>query len=174
MLSVDGEEHIENNPYDNYFESEGTFRDLEIDDHRLAPKDSIYSFWRDDEPYAVPHTAFAGGKVLEVEGWGDQRLFLYRGKKATIFESTRGWVVPATLADQAKQSKDLLELRRRAGTGSGPSGSPDSTPSGTTGSRSTKTPISCSRGRPPRNHGLSRRDSVVRLPCIDPEGGHSL
>ncbi len=112
VLSVDGEEHIENNPYDNYFESEGTFRDLEIDDHRLAPKDSIYSFWRDDEPYAVPHTAFAGGKVLEVEGWGDQRLFLYRGKKAAIFESTRGWVVPATLANQASQSKDLLELAR--------------------------------------------------------------
>jgi len=117
VLSVEGEEHIENNPYDNYFESEGTFRDLEIDDHRLAPKDSIYSFWWDDEPYAVPHTAFAGGKVLEVEGWGDQRLFLYRGKKATIFESTQAWVVPAILADQAKQSKDLLELLSSSDTG---------------------------------------------------------
>ena len=110
VLSVDGEEHVDNNPYDNYFASEGTFRDLEIDDHRLAPKDSIYSFWWGGEPYAVPQAAFAGGKVLEVEGWGDQRLFLYRGKKAAIFESTQAWVVPATLADQAKKSKDLLAL----------------------------------------------------------------
>jgi len=117
VLSVEGEEHVDNNPYDNYFASESTFRDLEIDDHRLEPKDPIYSFWWADEPYAVPHTAFAGGKVLEVEGWGDQRLFLYRGKKATIFESTQAWVVPATLADQAKQSKDLLELLSSSDTG---------------------------------------------------------
>jgi hypothetical protein len=110
VLSVEGEEHIDNNPYDNYFASEGTFRDLEIEDHRLAPKDSIYSFWWEGEPYAVPHAAFAGGKVLEVEGWGDQRLFLYRGKKASIFESTRAWVVPAALVAQAKKPRDLLAL----------------------------------------------------------------
>lgn len=110
VLSVDGAEHIDNNPYDNYFASEGTFRDLKIDDQRLAPKDSIYSFWWGDEPYAVPHTAYPGGRVLEVEGWGDKRLFLYRGKKASIFESSQAWVVPATLADQTKKSKDLLAL----------------------------------------------------------------
>ncbi len=115
VLSVDGEEHIENNPYDNYFDSEGTFRDLEIDDHRLAPKDSIYSFWRDDEPYAVPHTAFAGGKVLEVEGWGDQRLFLYRGKKAAIFESSRG-LDRSGIPGRTRPSKRGISWRwRRAG-----------------------------------------------------------
>lgn len=110
VLSVDGEEHIENNPYDNYLASEGTFRDLEIDDHRLAPKDSIYSFWWGDEPYAVPHTAFTGGKVLEVEGWGNQRLFLYRSKKASIFESSQAWIVPESLVVQAKKPRDLLAL----------------------------------------------------------------
>jgi hypothetical protein len=110
VLSVDGAEHIDNNPYDNYFASEGTFRDLKIDDQRLAPKDSIYSFWWGDEPYAVPHSSFAGGKVLEVEGWGDQRLFLYRGKKASIFESTEAWIVPASLIADVKKPRDLLAL----------------------------------------------------------------
>lgn len=110
VLSVDGAEHIDNNPYDNYFASEGTFRDLKIDDQRLAPKDSIYSFWWGDEPYAVPHSSFAGGRVLEVEGWGDQRLFLYRGKKASIFESTEAWIVPASLIAEVKKPRDLLAL----------------------------------------------------------------
>ncbi len=112
VLSVDGAEHIDNNPYDNYFASEGTFRDLKIDDQRLAPKDSIYSFWWGDEPYAVPHTAFAGGAVLEVEGWGDKRLLLYRGKKASIFESTQGWIVPTSLVAESKKTKDLLACVR--------------------------------------------------------------
>jgi len=76
----------------------------------LAPKDSIYSFWWGDEPYAVPHSSFAGGKVLEVEGWGDQRLFLYRGKKASIFESTEAWIVPASLIADVKKPRDLLAL----------------------------------------------------------------
>ena len=110
VLSVDGAEHIDNNPYDNYFASEGTFRDLKIDDQRLAPKDSIYSFWWGDEPYAVPHSSFAGGKVLEVEGWGDQRLFLYRGKKASIFESTQAWIVPEALIADVKKPRDFLAL----------------------------------------------------------------
>ena len=115
VLSVDGAEHIDNNPYDNYFASDSTFRDLEIDDHRLSPKDPIYSFWWADEPYAVPHTAFAGGKVLEVDGWSDKRLLLFRGKKASIFESTRGWVVPVTLVTETGKSKDLLALVREGG-----------------------------------------------------------
>ena len=110
VLSVEGEEHIDNNPYDNYFASKSTFRDLKIDDQRLAPKDSIYSFWWGDEPYAVPHSSFAGGKVLEVEGWGDQRLFLYRGKKASIFESTQAWIVPEALIADVKKPRDLLAL----------------------------------------------------------------
>ena len=110
VLSVDGAEHIDNNPYDNYFASDSTFRDLEIDDHRLEPKDPIYSFWRAEEPYAVPHTAFTGGEVLEVEGWGEKRLLLYRGKKASIFESTQAWIVPAALVAEIAKTKDLLAL----------------------------------------------------------------
>ena len=37
VLSVDGVEHVDSNPYDNYFASEQTFRDLEIEDQRLEP-----------------------------------------------------------------------------------------------------------------------------------------
>jgi hypothetical protein len=112
LLSVDGAEHIDNNPYDNYFASDSTFRDLAIDDDRLAPKDSVYSFWWASAPYAVPHTAFAGGKILEVEGWTDNRLLLYRGKKASIFESSQAWVVPVSVVTDAGKEKDLLEMVR--------------------------------------------------------------
>ena len=38
VLSIRGHEHVENNPYDNYFSSEETFRGLVIEDTRLAPK----------------------------------------------------------------------------------------------------------------------------------------
>ncbi len=44
VLSIDGEEHVPENRYDNYFASDGTFRDLEIDDNRLPPKAPIFSF----------------------------------------------------------------------------------------------------------------------------------
>lgn len=108
VLSVGGEEHVDNNPYDNYFASDETFRGLQIDDRRLKPKDPIYSFWWQDEPYAVPHAAFDGGKIFSVPGWEDERLFLYRRKNAPIFESSRAFVVPADLAAQGLEPKDLL------------------------------------------------------------------
>jgi len=109
VLSVEGEEHVDNNPYDNYFASDGTFRDLEIEDRRLEPKAPIYSFWYDGQPWAVPHAAYRGGKVFEVEGLGGKRLLLYRTKKGPIYESSRAYLVSEDLAI-AESPKKLLAM----------------------------------------------------------------
>ena len=115
VLSVDGEEHIANNPYDNYFASDGTFRDLEIEDQRLDPKDSIYSFWFDDEPWAVPHEAYRGGKLLEVDGLDGKLLLLYRTKKGPIYESSRAYLVDKDLASGNDVQKLLAMADSSAG-----------------------------------------------------------
>ena len=114
VLSVEGEEHVENNPYDNYFGSQGTFRDLEIDDDRLEPKAPIYSFWHDGVPWAVPHQAFRGGRLFDIEGSADRRLLLYRHKKSPIYESSRAYLVDANLADSMSLKKLLAQAANGA------------------------------------------------------------
>ena len=64
VLSVDGEEHHSNNPYDNYFASDRTFHDLEISDDRLEPKTPVFSFWLNGQTYAAAHSTFEGGRLL--------------------------------------------------------------------------------------------------------------
>ena len=116
VLSVEGEEHVENNPYDNYFASDGTFRDIEVDDRRLEPKASIYSFWLDGEPYAIPHESYEGGKVFEIKGLDGKRVFLYRPKGSPIFEGTRAYLVDEEMANS--KTDKLLAM---AGSGQGSS-----------------------------------------------------
>ncbi len=95
ILSVDGVEHELNNPYDNYFESEGTFRDLEISDKRLKPKENIFSFWLDGRPYAVAHAAIEGGGLFDV---GQKKLLFYRPAGASFYLSSTAWIVDPTWA----------------------------------------------------------------------------
>ena len=116
VLSVEGEEHVDNNPYDNYFASAGTFRDLEVEDRRLEPKAPIYSFWFGGEPWAVAHDAYRGGQVFEVEGIGGKHLLLYRSKKGPIYESSRAFLVSAELAVE-HSPKDLLAKADSGDTG---------------------------------------------------------
>ena len=71
VLSVDGQEHVDNNPYDNYFDSEGTFRSLENDDKRLAAKAPIFGHIKGDRPTAIAHLEFFGGDVFTHEVFGD-------------------------------------------------------------------------------------------------------
>jgi hypothetical protein len=106
-LSVGGEEHIDNNPYDNYFATDGTFRDLEIDDKRLEPKASIYSFWFGGQPWAVPHEAYEGGKVFNVDGLDGKSLLLFRSPKGPIYESSRAYLVDKELAGSESPQKLL-------------------------------------------------------------------
>jgi hypothetical protein len=86
VLSVDGEEHVENNPYDNYFDSESGFRGLEARDRRLETKDPIYSFQLDGRAYAVPFPAFEGvGALFRA---GGRELLLFRPEGVAIYYST--------------------------------------------------------------------------------------
>lgn len=109
VLSVEGEEHVDNNPYDNYFASDGTFRDLEVEDDRLEPKTPIYTFWHEGQPWAVAHDAYRGGRFFARDELGGQVLLLYRTKKGPIYESSRAYLVNADLASEHKP-KALLEL----------------------------------------------------------------
>lgn len=108
ILSVDGIEHEAINPYDRYFSSDGTFRGLRIDDQRLPPKESIFSFWLSDKPYAAAHRSFEQGHLFEVDGGG---VLLYRPKDASIFASSEALWVDAKLL---KTDRDIDRLRRRA------------------------------------------------------------
>ncbi len=120
VLSVDGREHLEHNPYDDYFASDRTFRDLEVDDRRLEPKAPIFGFFRDGKPFAVPHAALAGGRVFELES--GLRLLLYRRPQASMFASTLAWTVPA---DAAGAVDALVAAARRAAAGFEPLGGID-------------------------------------------------
>jgi len=106
VLSIEGIEHIENNPYDNYFTSEGTFRDLEISDERLAPKAPIFSFWIDGQPVAVAHEKFEGGAILTLPDTGE-RVLLGREVGAPIFASSQGYLLKAA-AEPATDAAALL------------------------------------------------------------------
>lgn len=85
VLSVNGEEHVENNPYDNYFASDSGFRDMAARDDRLETKAPIYSFRLGAESFAVPFAAFQDGAVFRA---GDREIFLYRPTGVAVFYST--------------------------------------------------------------------------------------
>ncbi len=88
VLSVDGREHIENNPYDNYVSSDSIFRGAEARDVRFRGKQPIFSFRLNGKPYAVPFEDFAGGATFRV---GGIQIFLYRPKDAAVFYSTAAY-----------------------------------------------------------------------------------
>ncbi len=85
VLSVDGREHIDNNPYDNYFSSDSVYRNARASDRRLAAKAPVFTFQLEGRPYAVPLEALEGGKVFQA---GGRHLFLYRPEGAAMFYST--------------------------------------------------------------------------------------
>ena len=89
VLSVEGVEHPETNPYDNYFSSPDGFRGLQADDDRLPTKEPIYSFQLGGQAYAVPSSQFEDGGAFAAAG---RHLFLYRPKGAAIFYSTLAYV----------------------------------------------------------------------------------
>jgi hypothetical protein len=88
VLSVNGEEHVEDNPYDNYFASDSGFRDLASRDRRLETKDPIYSFHLKGKTYAVPFSSFEGGAVFRADG---KEIFLFRPRDVAVFYSTRAF-----------------------------------------------------------------------------------
>lgn len=91
LLSVEGEQHDPTNHYDEYFASEGTYRDLQIEDQRLVPKEPIFGGWLEDRPFAVAHTAFAGGHLIDLDG--GRSLLLFRPLGAEMFASSRVYLL---------------------------------------------------------------------------------
>jgi hypothetical protein len=111
VLSVEGEEHVENNPYTNYFNSEATFRDMEVTDDRLAAKTPIFTFWLDGKPYAVPNSSVEGGKVFQGKGIPGGGLLLFRQPGAHLFASTEAYRLQGENAELAIDQ--LLSLARK-------------------------------------------------------------
>ena len=110
VLSVDGEEHVDSSHYDNYMDSDGTFRDMEVEDERLAAKTPVYAFHHYDRPWAVPHSAFEDGRIFSTKKLGDGPVLLYRTAGAPIYESTRAWLVSPELAARELTIPALMAL----------------------------------------------------------------
>jgi hypothetical protein len=89
VLSVEGREHEDVNPYDNYFSSAEGFRGMTATDDRLPTKTPIYAFQLDGDPYAVPFSSFEDGGTFKV---GERTVFLYRPKGAVLFHSSVAYV----------------------------------------------------------------------------------
>lgn len=89
ILSVDGQEHVFSEGYDNYFNSEEGFRGLSATDKRLPTKAPVYTFHFDEQPYAVPFSAFEGGATFQI---GEIRILLFRPADVAIFYSTHAFV----------------------------------------------------------------------------------
>ena len=100
VLSVGGVEHVENNPYDQYFASDSGFRQLSAPDGRLPTKEPIWAFEMDGRRLAVPLRELEGGAALKV---GDRWVFLHRPAGAAVYLSTRAFVStgPFALRDGA-------------------------------------------------------------------------
>ncbi len=108
VLSIDGEEHVAENRYDRYFASDGTFRNLEVDDDRLPPKAPIYSFFLAGKPYAAPHAAFEGGRFFALPR--GHKLFLYREPGASMFASSRAWLLEPLALSGVDDPQVILRL----------------------------------------------------------------
>jgi hypothetical protein len=78
------------NPYRDYFHDRRGFRGASARDKRLETKDSIFAFDFGGKKYAASHKVIKGGRVFELDG--GVQVFLYRSKKAGIFESTAAFV----------------------------------------------------------------------------------
>ncbi len=98
VLSIDEVEHVEENPYTNYFESDEGFRQLEAADDRLPTKRPVYSIQLGERAYAIPTSDVEGGATFDL---GDRRIFLYRPEGVAIFYST--------LAYQTRDGKFVSE-----------------------------------------------------------------
>ena len=85
VLSVNGRQHVENNPYDQYLASDSGFRGIAARDDRLGTKDPIYAFHQEGVPFAVPFEALQDGGVFRA---GGRELFLYRRRGVAIYYST--------------------------------------------------------------------------------------
>ncbi len=107
VLSIAGREHVERNPYEGYFESDDTFRDLEVNDQRLRPKDPIFSFRLDEEPFAVAQVTVEGGRVFRTDAGV---VLIFRPEGASQFASTEAWVVEGAVPPEGEPAPATTAL----------------------------------------------------------------
>lgn len=88
LLSVNNKVHIDNNPYDNYFTSDDTFRNAQATDDRLPAKAAIFTLELAGQHYAFTHEAITGGDEFKIKG---RRIFVYRTKPDVVYRSTKAW-----------------------------------------------------------------------------------
>ncbi len=115
VLSHRGREHVSGDGYDDYFTSERTYRNVEIHDHRLKPKQPIYSFQYDNVAYAVPHHRAAGGRVFDLQGDAAQhkQVVLFRDPTGSIRASTTALLVPKGVVERVLDAQSVAELDAR-------------------------------------------------------------
>jgi hypothetical protein len=106
VLSVDGVEHVAGNPYDRYLATRETFRDVASPDDRLPPKEPIFAFRLDGRPWAIPHRAVAGGRLVDLPG-DRRRLLLFRERGASLYASTEAWLVEPAAGASAEEPAAL-------------------------------------------------------------------
>lgn len=106
VLSVRGQEHESQNPFDTYLASNRTFRDLRIDDDRLPAKTPIFGIWLDGKTLAATHDSVAGGKLFKVPGDPARKILLHRDVGASMFASTQAWLLDA----EETEGKSTAEL----------------------------------------------------------------
>ena len=111
VLSVNGVEHDPTSHYDSYFSSDETFRGLEIKDRRLQPKESIFTFRLDDEPYAIPHASIHGARLIEVAGQ-DRLVLLFREPGISMLASTEAYLLDSDLGGGGVDTAQLLAKAR--------------------------------------------------------------
>lgn len=104
VLSVDGVEHDDSNPYSNYFTSDQTFRGMTIDDDRMEAKQSIFSFQYEEMAYAVAFDQFEDGGLFEFHDDNNRsaQIFVYRPQGVSMFQSSLAYRVPRDLVEQHK------------------------------------------------------------------------
>jgi hypothetical protein len=88
VLSVGGAEHVENNPYDQYFASDSGFREAAAKDKRLPTKEPIWAFDLNGRRFAVPFRTFEDGDTFRA---GEEWVFLHRPKSAAVYFSSRAF-----------------------------------------------------------------------------------
>ncbi len=92
VLSVGGREDAPD-VYARYFQSRRGFRGEQARDDRLGTKEPIFAFRWKGVPYAVRSKSIERGKVIRLDD--GTSVFLYRPRKASIFEGTEAYVSSA-------------------------------------------------------------------------------
>ena len=107
VLSVEGRQHVERNPYDEYFDSADPFRGFDPVDSRLPAKEPIFAFKFGGKAYAAPFRTIIGGRVVSVAGGA--RVLLHRTADAPLLRSTRAFQIVGEFAADAADLEAAAE-----------------------------------------------------------------